>query len=177
MTITADDLRAAQREFERRQRRSRAAQDRHGKLRGRQQHRLPPGSADTEPAAKLLLCQGDNYEAVLGVKTLRTLRTATGLQYQRVLDATRHKLAEVIKISTGCAGRCPCCRLRCPPAAEGITFQDKPADATWLRKALAGVPVLLLTDYRGEPSSATGWTQSPTWCCSTKASPPKRPPS
>ncbi len=92
---------------------------------------------------------GDDYEAVLDVKTLRTLRATTGLHYQRVLDATRHKLAEVIKIQHRLRRPVPMLQITLPATASGITFKDKLADAAWLGSRLAGVPVLLLTDYRG----------------------------
>lgn len=154
ITITADDLRAAQRELERREAElftkagpekdaAAAAAD------GRGHHRLPPTGAATATAPLLLLCMGDDYEAVLDVKTLRVLRAATGLHYQRVLDATRHKLAEVIKIQHRLRRPVPLLQVTLPATAGGITFGDKLADATWLRTRLAGVPVLLLTDYRG----------------------------
>ena len=37
-----------------------------------------------------------------------------------------------------------------PASAEGITFVDQVADGAWLCKRLAGVQVLVLSDYRGE---------------------------
>lgn len=161
LTITADDLRAAQRELERREAEeadtntatNTAAQAgaRKQAAAGPQQHRLPGGSADTQPAVKqFLLCQGDDYEAVLDVKTLRALRAATGLNYQRVLDATRHKLAEVLKMAPRLRRPVPMLQITLPAAAAGVTFQDKLADPAWLRRRLAGVPVLLLSDYHGE---------------------------
>ena len=157
LTITADDLRAAQREYERRQAEADAKLDAKAdaqtviKAGGPQQHRLPAGSADVMPPGKLLvLCQGDNYEAVLGLKTLRTLRAATGLQYQRVLDATRPKLAKVLKMALRLRRPLPMLHITLPAAAGGITFGDQHADPTWLHHQLTGVPVLLLSDYRGE---------------------------
>ena len=153
LTITADDLRAAHREYERRQAEADAKSDTKtaAQAGGPQQHRLPAGSADVLPPGKLLvLCQGDNYEAVLGLKTLRTLRAATGLQYQRVLDATRPKLAGVLKMAPRLRRPLPMLHITLPAAAGGITFGDQPADPTWLHHQLTGVPVLLLSDYRGE---------------------------
>ncbi|MFN8469186.1 MAG: hypothetical protein U0X20_26760 [Caldilineaceae bacterium] len=157
LTITADDLRAAQREFERRQEEANAKTVTQAaacaKAAGtpQQQHRLPAGGANATPSAEMLVvCQGENYEAVLGVKTLRTLRAATGLQYRRVLDATRHKLAGVLKMAPRLRRPVPMLHITLPAAAEGIAFEDKEADPTWLRRQLAGVPVLLLSDYRGE---------------------------
>ena len=78
VTITADDMRAAQRELERRQAEEQTetgAKTGTGEAAAgsHHRHRLPPDSTDTEPATQLLLCMGDDYEAVLDVKTLRTL--------------------------------------------------------------------------------------------------------
>ena len=138
LTITADDLRAAQRDLERREE---AAFAKTGSAKGAAaaavggRHRLPPGGEDTEPAPGLVLCTGDDYEAVLDVPTLRALRADTGLGYRRVLDATRHKLAEVIKIQYRLRRPLPMLQITLPATAAGITFTDKPADATWLRTA------------------------------------------
>ena len=133
--ITADDLRAAQRELERRQAEEQTetgSKTGTGEAAGGSQHRhrLPLGSTDTEPATRLLLCMGDDYEAVLDVKTLRTLRATTGLHYQRLLDTTRHKLAEVIKIQYRLRRPVPMLQITLPATASGITFKDKLAGAT-----------------------------------------------
>ncbi len=141
ITITADDLRAAQRELERRQAEAHpetglatntaAALGGAGQqyrlpqqLRLPQQHRLPPGSDDTAHAPELLLCVGDDYEAVLDVPTLRALRAATGLHYRRVLNATLHKLAGAMKIQHRLRRPLPMLQITLPAAAEGITFCD-----------------------------------------------------
>jgi hypothetical protein len=41
-------------------------------------------------------------------------------------------------------------QITLPASAEGVTMLDKRADGAWLRKRLAGVRVLVLSDYRGE---------------------------
>lgn len=149
LVITADDLRAAQRELERREAEAHTAPGAGTPTGGLQGHRLPPGGAGWGHATTLLVCTGDDYEGVLDVRTLRSLRASAGLQYRRVLDATRHKLAAVLKMACRLRHPLPLLQITLPAAAEGITFQDKLADAPWLRSHLPGVQVMLLTNYRG----------------------------
>ena len=94
ITITADDLRAAQRELERRQAEAypeTGTETGRGGASCRRPARAPAAARHwtrRHRATELLLCMGAEYEAVLDVATLRTLRAATGLHYRRVLNAT-----------------------------------------------------------------------------------------
>ncbi len=92
---------------------------------------------------------GDNAEAVLDIQALRDLRTATGLPFQRVLNATRRKLTAVLDLERKLHRPVQYLQIMLPAAAEGITFLDQVADGAWLRKRLAGVQVLVLSDYGG----------------------------
>lgn len=151
VVITADDLRAAQRELERQQAEEakQAAAQRAAAQQAEQEHRLPAGRASAQAAPKLLVCTGDDSEAVLELQALRELRAATGLQFQRVLNATRRKLADMLRLERKLHRPVQYLQITLPAAAEGITFPDQVADGAWLRQQLAGVQVLVLNDYRG----------------------------
>ncbi len=154
--ITADDLRAAQREMERQDAEARAAAAQRTPAAdgdeepAEQTHRLPPQCAGDKPAPKLLVCTGNDHQAVLDIETLRELRAATGLQFQRVLSATRRKLADALELERKLHRPTQLLQVTLPASAEGITFLDQVADGAWLCKRLDGVQVLVLSDYRGE---------------------------
>jgi hypothetical protein len=106
--------------------------------------------AGDKPTPKLLVCTGNDHQAVLDVRTLCELRAATGLQLQRVLSASRRKLADALELERRLHRPARLLQVTLPASAEGITFVDQVADGAWLCKRLAGVRVLLLSDYRGE---------------------------
>ena len=146
-----------------------------------QTHRLPPQCAGDKPAPKLLVCTGNDHQAVLDIETLRELRAATGLQFQRVLSATRRKLADALELERKLHRPTQLLQVTLPASAEGITFVDQVADGAWLRKRLDGVQVLVLSDYRGEEQgewlrvvphavllrTGIGRRRRPCWCGSS----------
>jgi hypothetical protein len=137
LTITADDLSAAQRLLD--------AQ--------------PPiaGAKDwlplVTPQAKiegpmenrtLLVCVGAEEGLMLDLAVLRAVRTATGLEFQRVLNTTKRKLADQLRRARNFGRPYELLHIALHASAAGIEFADGMADGNWLSERLAGVRVMLL---------------------------------
>jgi hypothetical protein len=147
LTITADDLRAAQRAYE--------AQAGPGQTERPELARLPRCPA--KPAVNyfpaghtLLVCNGQDGTLHLDQAALCAVRSATGLKFMRVLDVTQRKFAETLRRerSLGRPVELLHMALRATPA--GIEFVDGLADGSWLSQRLPGVRILLLAAWEGD---------------------------
>jgi hypothetical protein len=139
LAITADDLRAAQRELERRS--------------------LPPApQLDALPGYRqgpatgpiLAVCLGDDPELLLDLAALRAVRMASGLQFSRILDATRTKFVQYLNRERDFGRPVELLHLGLPASPAGVEFVDGLADGSWLSERLGGVRVLLLACCRGD---------------------------
>jgi hypothetical protein len=148
LVITADDLRAAQRAAAARQ--SLEAQPRV----------LQPGipappaatpGAEKYPAGRtLLVCIGLDSALMLDLAALRAVRSATGLKFMRILDATRSKFATALRRERQLGRPVELLHLALHASPEGVEFADGVADGSWLSERLFGVRIMLLASCRGD---------------------------
>lgn len=134
LQITADDLRAAQRAFE------------EGKQGG---HAGVGGSTGPVPSEralgyKLLVCIGPDARQQLDLAALRAVRTATGLQFARLIDTTQQKFANSLRRARGLGHPIELLHLALPVGPLRVRFTDGWVDGAWLSERLQGVRVLLL---------------------------------
>ena len=142
LVITADDLRAAQRALESRARTSQPAD-----LAG------PATAAPCDYYAggrTLFVCVGPDSALMLDLAVLRAVRAATGLKFQRLLDATRPKFAETLRRERGLGRPVELLHLALHASPEGVEFADGVADGNWLSERLFGVRIMLLASCRGD---------------------------
>jgi hypothetical protein len=148
LVITADDLRAAQR----------AANAGHS-LGVRPS--MPQPDALAHPAAvpgdekhpvgrTLLVCIGPDSALMLDLAALRAVRSATGLEFHRVLDATRPKFAEALRRERNFGRPVELLHLALHASPAGVEFADGVADGSWLSERLFGVRIMLLASCRGD---------------------------
>jgi hypothetical protein len=142
LVITADDLRAAQRALEARS-------------------GAPQPDAVISPAAAaagegysggrtLLVCIGPESALMLDLAALRAVRSATGLAFKRLIDATRPKFAELLRRERGLGRPVELLHLALHASPEGVQFADGVADGNWLSERLFGVRIMLLASCRGD---------------------------
>ncbi|MFN8464405.1 MAG: hypothetical protein U0X20_02595 [Caldilineaceae bacterium] len=152
LTITADDLRAAQRAYE-----AQASLPPRERPEAAQLPRRPVRPAyNPYPAGRtLLVCTGPDSDRILDQAALRAVRAATGLKFMRVLDATQGKFAAMLRRERvlGRPVELLHVALRATPA--GIECVDGLADGSWLRQRLPGVRILLLAAWEG--GGASDW--------------------
>lgn len=133
LAITADDLRAAQREMEKQ-----------APVYGPPVP-APAGPAPAGPKGRtLLVCAGADSGLLLDLPALRAVRAATGLRFTRVLDATRSKFDRVLRIERRLGRPVEWVHLAMHGSQQGVQFVDGVADSNWLSERLLGVQVLLL---------------------------------
>ncbi len=148
LVITADDLRAAQRMALERQ--SRAVQA-----------DVLPGGALTAPAAvtvderfpagrTLLVCIGPDSALMLDLAALRAVRSATGLKFMRILDATRAKFTLTLRRERNLGRPVELLHLALHASPAGVEFADGVADGNWLSERLFGVRIMLLASCQGD---------------------------
>ncbi len=143
LVITADDLRAAQR------------------ARSRAGSRVPQPDTPAHPAAvpdyekypagrTLFVCIGPDSALMLDLAALRAVRSATGLKFTRILDATRAKFAETLRRERGLGRPLELLHLALHASPAGVEFADGVADGNWLSERLFGVRIMLLASCQGD---------------------------
>jgi hypothetical protein len=148
LTVTADDLRAAQRALEARwESESQSHTPSAGVV-------IPPGAAalkDRWPAGRtLLVCIGPDSALMLDLAALRAVRSATGLTFMRVLNATRPKFATTLRRERDLGRPVELLHLALHASPEGVEFADGVADGNWLSERLFGVRIMLLASCQGD---------------------------
>jgi len=153
MVITADDLRAAQRELEKQY--AQEAEAARTASQGEDQDQtagevgatvcLGRRAKEDRRGCTFLVCPGPKREAVLGIDALREVRAATGLKYARLLDATRLKLRQAFGRQRGFGKPIEYVHMGLRASDAGFELADGCMEAPWMNKQLAGVRVLLLT--------------------------------
>ena len=142
LVITADDLRAAQRALE-------AKPD------------VPQGATLAQPVAvptaeqypagrTLLVCIGPDSALMLDLAALRAVRSATGLKFMRILDATQSKFDAALRRERSLGRPIELLHLALHASPEGVEFADGVADGNWLSERLFGVRIMLLASCRGD---------------------------
>ena len=149
-SITADDLRAAQRELE--------AQNNifapvHTKL--PDGPRVPLGSGALTPSGRarrrtLFVFIGHDDALRIDLAALRAVRTATDFHFKRVMDTTRPKFELTLRRERNLSRPIELIHLAVHASDEGIQFVDGLADGDWLSERLDGVQVMLLACCEGD---------------------------
>ncbi len=142
LVITADDLRAAQRALEARSRVPQGDTLAHPAV--------VPGGEPYPAGRTLLVCIGPDSALMLDLAALRAVRSATGLKFQRLLDATRPKFAEMLRRERGLGRPVELLHLALHASPGGVEFADGVADGSWLSERLFGVRIMLLAACRGD---------------------------
>ena len=147
LTITADDLRAAQRAYE--------AQAAPGQNERPELARLPrclakPALSYLPVGRTLLVCNSSAGSLVLDQAALCAVRSATGLKFMRVLDVTQRKFADTLRRERGLGRPVELLHVALRATPAGIEFVDGPAEGSWLCQRLAGVRILLLANWEGD---------------------------
>jgi hypothetical protein len=156
VTITADDLRAAQRALDQA---AATSSGREGITAGRGE----TGGGRAEPAVPqatsakrgemaagqgaertLFVCAGAESAFMLDLAALRAVRSATGLQFRRLLDATRVKFERHLRRERGLGRPVELLHLALHAGPAGVEFGDGVADGNWLSERLFGVRVMLI---------------------------------
>ena len=142
--ITADDLRTAQQALEREQAQREA-----------ETRRTIAADAAARLAADktkrtLLVCAGPASAFMIDLAALRGVRTATGLQFKRLLDVTRPKLENHLRRERRLGRPVELLHLALHASAAGVQFDDGVADGRWLSERLGGVRIMLLAGCEGD---------------------------
>ncbi len=132
-TITADDLRAAQRALEAEQGHAAQAQASAANKRARR-------NSD----CTFLVCTGADPDLLLDLAALRGVRTATGLRFRRLINPTAAKLSKALARQRSLGDPFEYLHMAVHSSAAGLMLQDGPVDGAWLSERLEGVRVLLL---------------------------------
>jgi hypothetical protein len=136
LTITADDLRAAQRELE-------------SQMHGPPAEATPPLTYSPNDHT-LVVCLGPDSALTLDLAVLRTVRAATGLRFIRVLNASCHKFAAMLRRERNLGHPVEFLHLALHASPAGVQFADGIADGNWLSERLFGVRVMLLASCEGD---------------------------
>jgi hypothetical protein len=148
--ITADDLRAAQRELE--------AQNgiyepvHTGTPEGPQ---TPPDSPSLYLSERvrhrtLFVFVGCDDALRIDLAALRAVRTATDLNFMRVMNTTRRKFELTLRRERNLSRPIELVHLAVHASEDGIQFVDGLADGNWLSERLGGVRVMLLACCEGD---------------------------
>lgn len=148
--ITADDLRAAQRALEQEQAEAAAALVDMSAGAGAASQQVQPAAHPARPARKLFVCAGADSAFMIDLAMLRGVRAATGLQFQRLLDATRPKFEAYLRRERSLGRPVELLHLALHASAAGVQFTDGLADGNWLSERLGGVRVMLLAGCESE---------------------------
>jgi hypothetical protein len=119
---------------------------------------LPPAHIASAPSTDLeyqgnrtvLVCTGPDSELLLDLAALRAVRAATGLRFQRLLNATRSKLSESLRRQRSLGHPVEYMHMSLHATAEGLELADGVVDGNWLSERLAGVRVLLLASCESD---------------------------
>ena len=133
LTITADDLRAAQRALE-------AQQAREAQAQASAAIKRPRRNSD----CTFLVCTGADPNLLLDLAVLRGVREATGLRFRRLINPTAAKLSKALARQRSFGRPIEHLHLAVHSSAGGLLLQDGPVDGDWLSERLEGVRVLLL---------------------------------
>jgi hypothetical protein len=143
LVITADDLRAAQRALE--------VQHQLCPLPSAATHPTTATTDDKYPGCRtLFVCIGPDSALMLDLAALRAVRSATGLKFTRILDATRSKFATALRRERGFGRPIELLHLALHASPDGVEFADGVADGSWLSERLFGVRIMLLASCRGD---------------------------
>jgi hypothetical protein len=154
LVITADDLRAAQRALTASQ-----SLDAVHSFEARPWVPLPHTPAESTAVAcgekypigrTLLVCIGLDSALMLDLAALRAVRSATGLKFTRILDATRSKFDTALRRERHLGRPIELLHLALHASPEGVEFGDGVADGSWLSERLFGVRIMLLASCRGD---------------------------
>lgn len=140
--LTADDLRAAQRQLEG-----------GAVLAGAPAAPLPasqPRDPEERKARTFLVCAGPGRELLLDLAVLRAVRAATGLQFTRLLNTTRSALHRSLSRQRSFGHPIQYIHMALHATAAGLELADGPVDGAWLSERLEGVRVLLLASCAGD---------------------------
>ena len=148
LVITADDLRAAQRVLEAQA----SAEGRPLAASVVRDPTAPPaqGPDRLPPGRTLFVCIGPDSALMLDLAALRAVRSATGLKFHRVLDATRPKFAASLRRERDLGRPVELLHLALHASPAGVEFADGVADGNWLSERLFGVRIMLLASCRGD---------------------------
>ena len=164
--ITADDLRQAQRELDEWQAEMGLSPG------GTVAVAMPPLNApvdgDAAPSAPsptkqaaspksghisgrtLLVCIGSDSALMVDLAALRAVRSATGLQFRRLVDASRDDFEAHLRRERSKGRPVELLHLALHADHAGVAFADGTADGNWLSERLCGVRVLLLAGCQGD---------------------------
>jgi hypothetical protein len=143
--ITADDLRAAQRELDGGG--TPPIQDLRSGGHPLQPQRVPLDSlkaASRAATRTLLVCVGSDQVLALDLAVLRRVRAAAGLQFSRLLDPSRRKFADALRRERSFGRPVELLHMAVHASPDGVKFADGLVDGDWLSERLDGVQVLLL---------------------------------
>jgi hypothetical protein len=143
--ITADDLRAAQRELD-------GEASAPTQVQSAGAHPLRPLVVPLRPSARirnearhrLLVCVGPDPMLTLDLAVLRKVRVATGLQFARLMELTRRKFDATLRRERGLGHPVKLLHMAVHASADGMQFADGLVAGDWLSERLDGVQVLLL---------------------------------
>ena len=148
LVITADDLRAAQRALTAMQSVAATPCVSQGDTLAQPTAVL---TGEHYPAGRtLLVCIGPDSALMLDLAALRAVRSATGLKFLRILDATRSKFAATLRRERGLGRPIELLHLALHASPEGVEFADGVADGAWLSERLFGVRIMLLASCQGD---------------------------
>jgi hypothetical protein len=106
---------------------------------------------DRYPAGRtLFVCIGPDSALMLDLAVLRGVRSATGLAFKRLLDATRPRFADMLRRERGFGRPVELLHLALHASPEGVAFADGLADGNWLSERLFGVRIMLLASCQGD---------------------------
>jgi len=145
LVITADELAAAQRELEMRQQANVQRALAEAPVRAAHEKRWK-----YSPPRSFLVCTGADSELLLDLAALRAVRAATGLQFTRLINATRRKFYLAMRRARGLGHPVEYIHMALHASAAGLEFADGPVDGNWLSERLEGVRVLLLASCESD---------------------------
>lgn len=154
LTITADELRAAQRELERAELEGSSVAAAGGSGLSPADHggrsRAPSYGPGAWTGPVLAVCLGEDPQLLVDLAVLRAVRVASGLKFARILNATRGKFVRYLNRERGFGRPVELLHMGLHASAEGIEFADGLVDGNWLSERLLGVRVLLLACCQGD---------------------------
>jgi hypothetical protein len=98
----------------------------------------------------LYVCVGQDSALMLDLAALRAVRSATGLQFMRLLDTTRHKFATALRRERSFGRPVELLHVALHASHDGVQFADGVADGNWLSERLLGVRIMLLASCEGD---------------------------
>ncbi|MFN8466317.1 MAG: hypothetical protein U0X20_12240 [Caldilineaceae bacterium] len=135
LVITADDLRAAQRQLE---------------TSATKTAPMYVSPSPPKPERYLFVCVGEDRALMLDLAALRAVRSATNLRFVRLLNATRVRFATTLRRERSFGRPVELLHLAVHASPAGVEFADGIADADWLSEQLLGVQVMLLAGCEGD---------------------------